>query len=185
MKKIMLWSGKAYQSLENCIIRSLGDLTMISSVVVGLHNGKTYRFRYNIELNAAWQTVQCDIMSELDGQLQNYSLRNVGKNQWTMNGELYPEFNDCIDVDISISPLTNTLPINRLQLKNAEEAEIKVICIDLLKEEVKAVRQKYKKVSSDEYRFENVPNDFKAIIKVNPHGFVTDYPPLFTLAFSK
>jgi uncharacterized protein len=185
MKRIMFWSGKSYHSLENCMIRSVGGLTMISSVIVGLHNEKTYRIRYTIQTNADWQTLQCDLIAEIDGELQNYSFRNVGNNQWTMNGVLHPEFDGCTEVDISLTPLTNTLPINRLKLKATAEAEINVICMDVLKQEVNITRQKYKKVSADEYRFENVPNDFKAIIKVNAEGFVTDYPPLFVLTFSK
>lgn len=185
MNRIMFWSGKSYNSLEDCMIRSVGALTMISSVIVGLHDGKTYRLRYRIEVNAAWQTLQCDILAEVDGQLQNYSFRNLGNNQWTMNEVHQPEFDGCTEVDISLTPLTNTLPINRLRLKVTDEAEINAICIDILKQEVKAVRQKYRKLSAEEYRFENIPNDFKAIIKVNSQGFVTDYPPLFVLTFSK
>ena len=167
------------------MIRSVGELTIISSVIVGFHKGLTYRLRYTIEVNADWQTLQCDIITEVDGQLQNYSFHNVGNSQWTMNGVLHPEFDGCTEVDISLTPLTNTLPINRLRLKVNIEAEIKVICIDVLKQEINTVRQKYRKLSADEYRFENVSNDFKALIKVNAQGFVTDYPPLFALTFSK
>jgi hypothetical protein len=65
-----------------------------------------------------------------------------GKGAWTMNGTLSPEFDECIDVDIPLTPFTNTLPINRLELLQQEQREIKVVYIDILEHQIKSVRQK-------------------------------------------
>jgi uncharacterized protein len=70
-------------------------------------------------------------------------------------------------VDISLTPLTNTLPVKRLQLKKGQSKEIAVIYFDLLDAQVKPVRQKYTRLSATEYLYENVPNDFEAKIKMD------------------
>ena len=90
-----------------------------------------------------------------------------------------PAFKGCIDIDISLTPLTNSLPINRLQLKQNEAQEIKVIYFDLLAQQIKPATQKYTRLKDLSYRYENVPNDFEAVIQVDASGFVADYPTLF------
>jgi hypothetical protein len=64
-------------------------------------------------------------------------------------------------------------------LKKGEERIIKVIYIDLLGNRISAVEQKYIRLSETDFKYENVPNDFEATIKVDEQGLVLDYPLLF------
>ncbi len=89
------------------------------------------------------------------------------------------EFKGCIDIDISLTPFTNSLPINRLQWRLNKPQQIKVLFLDILSQEILAVQQRYTKLSETEYKFENVPNDFEAIINVDDSGMVVNYPELF------
>ena len=102
-----------------------------------------------------------------------------GKGNWICNGEKDDQFSGCIDVDIPLTPFTNSLPIRRLKLKEKESKEIRVIYCEILENRVKPVRQKYTCISASEYKYENVPNDFEATIRVDGSGFVIDYPQLF------
>jgi uncharacterized protein len=88
-------------------------------------------------------------------------------------------FKGCLDVDIPLTPFTNSLPINRLQLALGEARQIRVIYLDLLERRIVPVNQKYIRLSRTEYHYENVPNDFEARIKVDDAGLVVDYPGLF------
>jgi hypothetical protein len=85
-----------------------------------------------------------------------------------------------MEVDIPLTPFTNSLPVNRLQLVDGQEKNIDVIYIDLLEDSIKKVKQKYRRISAEVYHYENVPNDFEAEITVDEAGFVIDYPQLFT-----
>jgi hypothetical protein len=82
-------------------------------------------------------------------------------------------------VDIPLTPFTNTLPINRLNLNQGQAQETHVIYCDLLEHQIKPVRQKYTCLSGTEYHYENVPNDYEVIIQVDESGLVVDYPSLF------
>jgi uncharacterized protein len=88
-------------------------------------------------------------------------------------------FAGCIDIDIPLTPFTNTLPVSRLNLKNGEEQRIKVIYLDILEATIRPVQQKYTRLSPTVYHYENIPNDFEADITVDDRGFVVDYPSLF------
>ena len=89
------------------------------------------------------------------------------------------ECKGCIDIDISLTPFTNSLPINRLQLQVNEVQYIKVLYIDILGRTIRSVVQQYTKISDHKYQYENVPNDFEAVITVDEWGIVTEYPGLF------
>ena len=94
-------------------------------------------------------------------------------------GKAAEQFKNCIDVDIAVTPFTNTLPIRRLQLQPNQPQQIQVIYCDILNQVIKPVSQQYIRLSNNEYHYENIPNDFEATIKVDESGFVIDYPGLF------
>lgn len=99
--------------------------------------------------------------------------------QWLINGECTPLFTNFDFIDISLTPFTNTLPINHLHLTDNCEKEINVIYIDILRGELEPVKQIYRKISDLSYHYENVPNDFEAEIVTDEDGFVAFYPNLF------
>lgn len=102
-----------------------------------------------------------------------------GNGNWTTGGNPADEFQGCIDIDIPLTPFTNTLPINRLKLIPESSRQIRVLYLDVLEQRISAVKQQYTRLSDTEYQYENVPNDFEATITVDASGFVVDYPQLF------
>jgi hypothetical protein len=178
MQTNILWSGIEYYSLENCIIDSTNGV-LVNSTIIGFYNEKIYQVRYIIKLNELWETYYCLVKSQFDNEIKSFEFIK-DQNRWSLNGEYFDSFDGCTDVDISLTPFTNSLPINRLKLNPGQEEEVDVIYIDLLEDNIKHVKQKYRRFSSELYKYENIPNDFKAEIKVDKSGFVIDYPQLFT-----
>ena len=180
MRTNLLWKGIEYNSLENCLVDSGSDGIRVESVIVGSYNNVIYRVDYNIDATSFWETVSLEIIRHYRNERSRFSLESDGNGNWKINGNPQLKFKGCIDVDIPLTPLTNTLPVNRLKLKTGQEKIIKVLYCDLLRNEFKAVNQKYVRVSDSVYQYENVPNDFESDIQVDEHGFVVDYPQLFT-----
>jgi uncharacterized protein len=175
----LLWSGREYYSLENCLADIRDDGVTVNSTIVGYYQEKIYWVKYLIKTNKLWETIYLEINSRHDNKTQLLKFNGDGKGNWTRNGEAADEFTGCIDVDIPLTPFTNTLPIKRLNLSDNQSQDIKVIYCDLLDGSIKAVRQKYTRISDTSYHYENVPNDFEATIEVDNLGFVVDYPSLF------
>lgn len=179
MQTNILWSGREYYSLENCLVKKSKDGWEISSVIIGQYEGKVYKVEYVIRTDHLWHTLFFSIKSRHSNQQQNISLISDGKGHWSSGEEILDKYEGCIDIDIPLTPLTNTLPINRLKLKNEQEKEIRVIYLDLLENKITPVKQKYSRISDSKYHYENVPNDFEADIEVDAEGLVVDYPELF------
>jgi hypothetical protein len=179
MQTNLLWRGREYYSLENCLVDGTPDAFTIKSTIIGYYQEKIYRLEYSIQTNKAWRTLAVEINSWHDNQTQRIHFKGDGEGNWTDDGKTIEAFTGCIDVDIPLTPFTNTLPINRLKLSKGQTQEIKVIYFDILEKKISAVRQKYTCISPTSYYYENVPNDFEATIEVDKSGFVVDYPDLF------
>jgi uncharacterized protein len=112
-----------------------------------------------------------------------------GESHWKRRGgEPVPELDGCIDVDISATPFTNTLPIRRLGLEPGESEELTVTYIRVPELLVGPERQRYgcleAKADGGLYRFEALPSEFTAELPVDADGLVIDYPGLFRRAWS-
>lgn len=91
-------------------------------------------------------------------------LEGNGKGNWSNSGKRVEQFEGCIDIVISLTPLTNTLPINRLNLIQNEVQIIQVIYIDVLAQQMSPLRQQYIRLSNTLYNYQNIPNNFEANI---------------------
>lgn len=108
----------------------------------------------------------------------------IGKrteNKWFINDIEKPLFVGIKFIDISISPFTNSLPINYLTLEVGKSKEIEVIYINLLKEGICSLKQKYRRQKKNVYTYENVQRDYKADIVVDENGLVVNYPDIFEI----
>jgi hypothetical protein len=179
MQTNILWTGREYYSLENCLVNTTGNGSEITSIIIGHYEEKIYQVEYSIKTNINWETIFFEINARHSNQTQLIRFEGDGRGNWMSEGKEESQFNGCLDIDIPLTPFTNTLPINRLHLAIGQTREICVIYLDLLAQEVRPVRQKYTRLSQLEYQYENVPNDFEAKIQVDESGLVVDYPSLF------
>jgi len=179
MQKSLLWTGREYYSLENCLIASTEIGHEINSTIVGHYQNKIYTANYFIQAGNDWLTNSLKLNYQVNNKQYRLELEHNANNEWILNNKSMNEFDDCLYVDISITPFTNTLPVNNLQLALNEQQKIKVIYINIFEQQVQVVEQMYKRLSNTKYLYQNVPNNFEAEIEFDEFGFVIDYPYLF------
>ena len=179
MQTNLLWTGREYYSLENCLVERNDKGINVNSVIVGSYEKIIYRVDYNLKTNQSWATLFLEIFAQHNSLRQHFKFEGDGKGNWIVNGKRQEQFAHCIDVDIPLTPFTNTLPINRLNLADGQQRQISVIYFDLLKNQIIPVNQEYLRLTDKTYHYQNVPNDFEAEIEVDKDGFVVDYPELF------
>nr|WP_267873671.1 putative glycolipid-binding domain-containing protein [Massilia sp. Se16.2.3] len=85
----------------------------------------------------------------------------------------------CIDIDLTASCFTNTLPIRRLGAALTERQPIDVAWVWIPELRVEKARQAYTRLDDARVRFESVGTGFQADLTVDGDGFVLDYPGLF------
>ncbi len=134
--------------------------------------------QYVVRLSPTWQVRQFLLFRDLDEP--DLWLATDGGGRWgEMNGAHRTELDGCYDIDLACTPFTNTLPIRRLPLQEGHTAELPVVVVDPETLEVRKVVQRYTRLASHRWRYENVESGFTADLDVDEFGLVLDYPSLF------
>lgn len=141
--------------------------------------GEGYGLDVLLDLRADW-TVRAAHFATTDGRELN--LEHDGHGTWTSDGEALPQLDGCIDIDISATPLTNTLPVRRLKWRKGQSRELRMAYVQAPELQVFADAQRYTFLGERRFHFEAVDGDFAADISFDGHGLVADYPPLFQSA---
>ena len=136
------------------------------------------RISYVIRLSPTWAVRQFLLFRDLDDP--DLWLGTDGAGHWgEINGAHRPELDGCSDVDLHVTPFTNSLPIRRLQLDPGDGAEIRVALIDPDTLGVIPVRQRYEHVSPGRWRKVHVTTGLASEFAVDDYGLVHDEPDLF------
>jgi len=170
------WDGLE-AGLEHADIRPADGGLDICGVVIARENEAEFGLSYRLKLDALWHTKEVQIRTTSGHVLH---LESDGRGHWQENGKDQPALQGCIDVDIQATPITNTLPIRRLDLETGESMEIRLCYITVPDLTVFASSQRYTALEAGSlYRFESLEDGFTADLPVDEDGFVLDYPGLF------
>lgn len=159
--------------MEHAILVSRGGGIDVHSAVAEPAGFAAFYF---LRIDAAWNTVEVRVAVPGGGAI---ALRRTPRCAWFREGSPLAELEGASDVDLPITPLTNTLPIRRLALAPGESAAITVAYIDFPSLAVAPDRQRYTRLDAARYRFESVDGDFVREIEVDEHGLVVEYPGMF------
>ncbi|HEY7340639.1 MAG TPA: putative glycolipid-binding domain-containing protein [Ktedonobacterales bacterium] len=159
--------------------------TGFSGTVVRLWEGQPLRVTYNLDCDTGWRVRELQVSGESEA-VGGSAIRLYadGAGNWTDDkGQSLGALQGCIDVDIMLTPLTNTLPIRRLQLAPGESREISVVYIAAPDLSISPFRQRYTRLDDADggqrYRYESVDSGFTADLPVDDDGFVVDYPGIW------
>ena len=180
MQTNIIWTGKLYHSIENFILTKTIFGNEITSTIIGVYENKIYKVEYTIKTNKNWETIFVSLRTQLDNSNELLTLEKRD-GEFLLNDKSNDDFKNIFDIDISLTPFTNTLPINRLQLKDNEQNTIKVLYFDILNKEIKPVKQSYTRLAADHYIYENYDKSFRAELKIDEQGLVVEYPKLFEM----
>jgi hypothetical protein len=182
MNRQIFWTPWDGLGLEHLRLTDTGGDILADGVIIGrAGDGAPFRAHYTVQCDAQWRVraVRIDLLDDANRRLDLYS---DGAGHWSDDtGAELPGLAGCFDIDISVTPFTNTLPIRRLSLVPGASADITVVYIDLPALTVEPKMQRYTCLAVDiaRYRFEARSTGFTADLPVDADGLVQDYPGLF------
>jgi len=157
-----------------CVLERVHHGWRLRGTVLTREATQPVELRYEVTVDPTWVTTDVDVRVAVGGSHAR-ELDELGR-VWS-GTERLPEYRDCVDVDLSFTPATNTLPIRRLNLDIGEEAEIHVAWVVWPELTVQRVLQRYSRVAEDRYR--NRQDHFEAELTVDRHGLVLEYEGLW------
>lgn len=164
------WRGIKTPSTEHCEVVTDAVGVRVSSVI----NWAAQVWEYELRATDRWDFRS---LTMSNGNRVLTVLRS-GRG-WVVDGQQRPDLKEAVEVDISISPLSNTLPIRRLNLAVGESADIITAYLALPDFTVTTDPQRYTRLSKREYLYESRDSEFWRTITVDDTGLVINYPGLF------
>ena len=169
----VLWQASDGGS-EVCVLERADRGWRVRGTVLTHAATQPIEVRYAVTVDPAWATKDVEVLvTPAGGNMRE--LEGLGS-LWS-GPERPPEYRDCVDVDLSFTPATNTLPIRRLGLDIGEEAEIHVAWLVWPQLTVQPVLQRYARLAEDRYRYRQ--DEFEAELTVDRQGLVLEYEGLW------
>jgi hypothetical protein len=171
LNRTLRWQPVGGIGLEQIDIGATAGGIVATSVVIGRFEDVDFGARYEVRLDPDW-TFRALTLERNDGLTLN--LESDGKGNWSR-----PGFERCIDIDIGVTPFTNTLPIRRSRLEPGVPQSFFMAWVPLDSLEPYVDEQIYTRQDDTHVHYAAADGSFEADITVDADGFVVDYPGLF------
>ena len=180
---VVRWQDWDGHGLEHCACHQDAEGLILEGVVAGTRHGP-YGGHYLVRTDADFRTREVRVEYVAGPSLH---VEADGNGNWrdVIGNRALPELNDCIDVDIGMTPATNTLPIKRLKLGAQESRDLSVAYVplpDQIEGEFlpRRAEQRYTCLKPNQrYRYEGLFRAFTAELEIDQAGLVLDYPDTF------
>jgi hypothetical protein len=172
--QVVLWSRIPDHGLEYCEIRTQPVTTLRGQVITQL-DGKPVSVFYNVKCEDDGATQTVDLSCRVHGFERNLSLYRTAEDRWFCNGKELKEFTGLKDVDLGITPATNTLAIRRLKLSPGESKELTAVWLRFPDLSLAPLAQRYTCIDATTYLYESIKSGYRARIDVDPEGIVAEY----------
>ncbi|HWA41996.1 MAG TPA: putative glycolipid-binding domain-containing protein [Hypericibacter adhaerens] len=178
------WASLQGPGMEQLRIRLDPVENVAHSLVMGIEDGLPYRLHYKIKWGSDWRIRKLALESHTTDGMRERIFKSDGRGHWRDDqGEPQPELDGCIDVDIAVTPFTNSFPVRRLELAPGQSQEIRVLYVSVPGLAVKPVTQRYtcREQANGRHKvtYEGYPAGFSADLELDRDGLVIDYPDLF------
>lgn len=175
----VIWRRLDLIALEYFELRERTDAIGLSGTILMVDGAVPLRAEYHIRCNRSWITQSVRVALTRGAESRELNLVTDAQHRWWSEGEELAQVAGCIDIDISITPSTNTLPIRRLALRPGEARDVTAAWVKFPDLTVEPLPQRYLRTEEGRYRYQSRGGDFTADITVDDMGMVVRYPPLW------
>lgn len=166
-RRTVTWDGP--DGHDTCHLTDLPDGAVLAGTVGDV--------AYRVEIDAAWRTRVAEV-TDATGRRR---LHADGEGRWWRGGREAPELAGCVDVDIEVTPATNTLPIRRVggDLGVGDAVEVTAAWMRVPGPDIVALRQRYLRTAPDAWSYGGADG---WSLTVDDDGLVVVYGDLWSRA---
>lgn len=179
--KTLFWKSTQEGSLEHFSLRKEASQYVLEGVILCTYSVPT-RIDYNVVTSLDWHTQSVEV-SMVGIEHKRLRLEVTPNQEWLLNEQRLETFTGLFDIDLGVTPSTNTLPINRLNLEIGEQAELTAVWIRFPELTIEPLPQRYTRLAANTYRYDNTDGSFSADLTVDDLGVVEIYGNLWTRGY--
>lgn len=172
----VVWKNLLLDGRDYCSLWRTAEGWMLKGTVVGaLKDQRPVLANYEIHCDQNWLTHRVQIDRTIGSDIKSLSLSVESRGVWRSSGQELRDVQGCDDVDLAVTPATNTLAIRRLNLQVGSSESIIAAWVKLPELTVQPLSQRYTRLAENSYHYSS-NSGFSAEIGVDDLGLVTSYP---------
>ena len=174
------WAWTDRPGLETLrLVRRATGTTADGSVLVFL-DGAPVSVRYTVEHDAAWHFRRARIETDRAGSARVIEIHHED-GTWSVDGTARADLEGCEDLDVAITPYTNTPALAAHPLAPGATRRLRVAWVQVPGFDVQSVEQEYTRLDSaggvERYRYRNLHSAFTGELTRGADGLVLEYGP--------
>lgn len=177
--RAVIWRRLDTPALEHCALARDGAGWRFDGAVIVAFDGQPALVRYRVACDPAWHTREVAVEMVQGATTRALLLTADTAGRWWRDGAELPDLAGFRDIDLGVTPSTNTLPIRRLRPAVGESHDITAAWVRFPELTLEPLPQRYTRLAADRYRYESNGGRFTAEIAVDDLGLVTRYTDLF------
>ena len=176
LHRTVVWRNLFVNGSDYCSLWENSDGWILDGTAIAvLGEDRPLIAKYEVRCDPDWSTSRVTVELTTGSDVCALTLAVEPSGLWRRNGEEVSALRGLLDVDLAITPATNTLPVRRLHLAIGQSAEVTAAWVKLPDLAIEPLHQTYTRLSSDWYRYESATG-FSAEIRVDEFGLVKTYP---------
>ncbi|MEX2285398.1 MAG: putative glycolipid-binding domain-containing protein [Gemmatimonadota bacterium] len=175
----VLWRRRDEPAMQYSRFQEFAEGYIIDGRVLTVLSGQPAEIHYSVICDRAWQTQHAYAAIYQGTSTRQLLLRRDEQNQWWRGEERLPDLDGIVDVDLALTPSTNTLPIRRLNLAVGESKSTDAAWVRFPELTIERQHQRYTRGAAHRYRFEIDGGAFTAELEVDETGVVIRYEDLW------
>jgi uncharacterized protein len=175
LRRAVTWKSLLINGTEYCSLWHSIEGWLLKGTVVGALKDQPMLANYEIYCDERWVTYRAELECTIGKDTKPLTLSVETHGVWRTSGQELPGLRGCTDIDLAITPATNTLPIRRLDLDIGSSELVVAAWVKFPELTVQPLSQRYTRLARDRYRYES-ESGFSVEISVDDLGLVTTYP---------
>lgn len=177
LERVVVWKNLPLDGRDYCGLWRTGDGWVLKGTVIGaMKDQRPMLANYEINCDEHWLTRRVQIERTIGNDVKRLALTVQNPGVWHSAGQKLGNIGECDDVDLALTPATNTLPIRRASLQIGSSESIIAAWVKFPDLSVQPLSQRYTRLTKDTYRYES-HTGFSTEIVVDDLGLVIAYPP--------
>ncbi len=143
------------------------------------HEGVPACLAYEVDCDGEWRTREGVVHGWVGARPLDFRITRAPDGIWTLNGQVVPNLDGCVDLDLGFTPATNLFQLRRVALRVGQAADVPVAWLDVAVGTLDMLHQRYERRMTNVYWYEAPRFDYFALLQDNAVGFVEKYPNLW------
>ena len=172
----ILWRRVDTSGHEAARVYGDDDGWYLDGSAIFLHEGSPCRLEYFIECDPDWSTRSATVDGWVGEDIVESEISVSEDRIWYLDDQEIKSVEGCTDIDLNFSPITNLLPLRRLNLQDGDRESVSAAWLRFPSFKLERLEQAYSRIDKSTVKYESRGGEFVRELKVNDAGLVIDYP---------